>query len=185
MKPIIIGDKYLCRILRPVEFEQLLTGIKKEDFKLNIKIALLTGMRYTELKKFQQNPGGWDGNFIHIRERKKKRVHRERWVRVNHLAANLIPLFFRSRKLPAQQVWDENLKRWAERARLDPAGMCSKTTRKTWESWLVTCFPHKMPHIVMSQGHTETTALQHYIRLPFTKKDEGEMLKWVQGWDEI
>jgi len=108
MKPILIGNKNESRVLRPSEFEQLLTGTKKESARLNLKVALLLGMRYVELQEFQKNPDWFDGNFVYIQERKKKRVHRQRWVRINHLAKNLIPLFFKNKRLPCQQVWNEN-----------------------------------------------------------------------------
>lgn len=184
MRPILIGNKFKSRILRPTEFEQLLSGIKKESMKLNLKVALLTGMRYIELQEFQRHPDWFDGNFIYLQERKKKRVFKQRWVRLSPLGKHLVPLFFKNKRLPYQQVWNENLIRWCEHAGLNPVGVSSKVTRKTWESWLVFCYPHLLPQIVFSQGHSDVTAVQHYIRLPFTSKDKKEMMKWVQGWDE-
>jgi len=40
--------------------------------------------------------------------------------------------------------------------------MSTKTTRKTWESWLVWYYPEKIASIFGSQGHNELTALRHY-----------------------
>jgi len=31
-------------------------------------------------------------------------------------------------------------------------------------------------------GHTETTAIEHYVNLPFTRQDEEAMEEFVGGW---
>ena len=59
---------------------------------------------------------------------------------------------------------------------LDPIGLCPKTLRKTWESWLV-FYPRHIHLIFLSQGHNNLTSLQHYINLPFTEQDRKEMRK--------
>jgi len=65
---------------------------------------------------------------------------------------------------------------------LNPEGLGPKTTRKTWESWLVLCYPEKTPHIFLSQGHNEMTALKHYVNLPFIGSDKEQAMKFVEGW---
>ncbi len=42
-----------------------------------------------------------------------------------------------------------------------PRGLSVKSTRKTWESWLVASYPDRFLLVSMSQGHTEFTALKH------------------------
>ena len=38
--------------------------------------------------------------------------------------------------IPHYVIWVENLKRWTEDAGLDPTGITTKSSRKTWESGL-------------------------------------------------
>jgi hypothetical protein len=33
-----------------------------------------------------------------------------------------------------------------------------------------------------SQGHTLTTSVKHYIKLPFDEEDMKGMAEWVDGW---
>ncbi|GAH15823.1 unnamed protein product, partial [marine sediment metagenome] len=57
-----------------------------------------------------------------------------------------------------------------------------KTTRKTWESWLMFFYPQRAMEIALSQGHTTVTSLQHYLGMPFTEVDRVEMAQFVEGW---
>ena len=174
MHPLIIGNGHReTRVLRPWEFQALHDAIphKTPEQQLNLKVALLTGMRYAELRDFQDHPEWWDGHYIYLQEKKVMRPFKHRYVRVNSLAKNLIPLFHKNKELPRVEIWNRNLKRWARRARIGTRGINTKTTRKTWESWLVSTYPDKMPHIVQSQGHTDVTSIQYYLNLAFTDED--------------
>lgn len=147
---------------------------------------LLTGLRYVEAQRLQGNPDWFDGRFIHIPEMKLFRVRRqrERWVILNPRGRAVVPYFlYKTKKLPSWRGLSDNLKRWAKAAGLNPTGLSPKTTRKTWESWLVAIYPHLTVAILRSQGHTTRTALDHYIGIPFTRVDRLEMLEWVEGWD--
>ena len=180
------SDLHPTRILRPVEFELLLEGSRVEENKIRLIVALITGMRYAELRKFQDHPEWYDeeSNFIEIPEETKAgRKHPRRYIRLPNIAREVIPRFFELKlKYPTEQGWIENLKRWMVNAGLDPAYVGTKTTRKTWESWLILTYPHRIMEIVMSQGHTVETSLNHYFNIPFTPKDRQEMKKWVDGW---
>ncbi|MCK5031328.1 MAG: hypothetical protein KAR64_07670 [Thermoplasmatales archaeon] len=44
------------------------------------------------------------------------------------------------------------------------------------------CYPERTPHIFLSQGHNEMTALKHYVNLPFIGSDKEEAMKFVEGW---
>ena len=57
----------------------------------------------------------------------------------------------------------------------------SKTLRKSWECWLVASYPERVLEVFLSQGHTQMTALSHYLGLPFTQGDKGAMLEYVGG----
>jgi hypothetical protein len=70
-----------------------------------------------------------------------------------------------------------------KKAGLYPDYMSPKTTRKTWESWLVWYYPEKFATIFGSQGHNELTALRHYVNLPFNTRDKEEMKSFVEGWE--
>jgi len=147
---------------------------------------MYTGMRYIEMKRFQKHPEWYDGDFIHLpREAvlKTKRTQQERWVRLNNQGRMIIQYFVKVKTpLPTYVSWNMNLKCWARRAGLDEQGMSVKSTRKTWESWLMFCHPQHIAMITLSQGHTTLTSLQHYVNMPFTESDRIEILNYVQGW---
>jgi len=170
------------RVLRPWEFEAMLDSIPRVslDQATNLKVCLLTGMRFKELRQLQVHPGWFDDEFVVVPPAKFRTI--KRWVRLNNRAIDLIPHFFKSRRLPTPQAWGQNLRRWAEKAGVDPSYISAKTTRKTMESWLLAYFPHLTQHILLSQGHSNFTSLKHYSQIGFKKKDMEEMSKWVEGW---
>ena len=176
------------RIFRPDECRQFIKAIPKKNYQLTFKALLYSGMRYIEMQRFQKHPEWFDGDFIHLpimAIRKKKRKQLERWVRLNPAGKEIINNFLYNKEikpLPDYKTWRENLIRWAEIADIDPKGLGSKSTRKTWESWLVFCFEGKLIVVLKSMGHTETTAIEHYVNLPFTRQDEEAMEEFVGGW---
>jgi len=193
MKPITIDhQKVETRILRPVEWGALLNVIPKQRLKTICKIALLTGMRWTELQELLKHPEWFDGEkFVEVPARKKMRIYSKRWVRLSTLGKELLPFFFQmggkqgsdNSELPSWQAISKNLKRWANKAGLYPTGLSVKTFRKSWESWLIFSFPHLESLVAESQGHTLITSVKHYRRLPFTSRDRDDMKPYTQGWD--
>jgi len=202
-KQPIIRQK--TRILRPDEYQKLLDGCPKIEFKTMIQAMLYTGMRYIELKRFQQHPEWFDGDFIHLpceASKKVKRKQQERWVRLNNQGRMIIQYFMKYKKpLPSYQSMSQNLSCWALRAGFPEAhikkiklkngeikklyvcpGLSVKTFRKSWESWLMFCHPQQIAMITLSQGHTTLTSLQHYVNMPFTESDRNEILQYIQGW---
>lgn len=186
MKPITVNEKHKTRILRPYETTDLINAIPRRRHETQFKALLLSGMRYIETQRFFEHPEWFDGNFIHLPSlavKKAKRKQKERWVRLNPLGKEVVKNFLeQDANLPAWTTWSENLKRWAEKAGLEPIGLSPKATRKTWESWLVYYYPDKLTNIVLSQGHTVLTAIQHYINMPFTEDDKKGMREFVEGW---
>lgn len=182
-KPIIRQN---TRILRPNEFKALVDGCPKIEYKTLLQALLYTGMRYIEMKKFQKHPEWFDGDFIHLpreADRKKKRRQKGRYVRLNNQGKMVIQYFMKTNKsLPSYQSWTENLKCWSRRAKLDPLGMSVKTTRKTWESWLMFAYPTQIAMITLSQGHTSLISLEHYVNMPFTEADAIGIRDYIQGW---
>ena len=181
MKPII---KAGTRILRPSEYEKFITVLTL-PMKTNFNALLYTGLRYVEAQRLQQHSDWFDGEFIHLpkeAQKKTKRKQLERWIRLNSLGKNILPYFFATKKLPNYKCWDVNVKRWADKSGIGVEGMCVKTTRKTWESWLTFYYPVNFQIICLSQGHNFITSMQHYINLPFTSGDKEEIKKYVEGW---
>jgi len=175
------------RVLTPAEFDAIQNVIKKQDFKIILNVALYTGMRYVELQRFQQHKE-WlkaDRRCIYLpREasRKKRRTLRDRYVYLTPQGLSFVQLFFKVRKMPSIQHWNIRLKQWAEKAGIGTEGISAKTTRKTWESWLAVSYPDKLDLIAMNQGHTNLTALRHYLQLPFTDEEKAEIKNRTAGW---
>jgi hypothetical protein len=146
---------------------------------------LLTGLRYVEAQRLQENPDWLDGRFIHLpiqAQRKVKRLQKERWVKLSSKGTTVVPYFLKSKPLPTWKAWSGDLKRWADHSQLDAAGLGPKSMRKTWESWLVSSYPERVLEVFLSQGHTQMTALSHYLGMPLTQADKDAMLEYVSGW---
>jgi len=171
------------RILRPCEYKQLHDAIPKIDHKDKLDALLYTGCRYTELKWLYEHPSYFKKSTILMPSRKINMKHDERYIRLNINGQRAIQFFLRSKtNLPDHPGWDENLKRWCKKAGIDPTGVCCKSTRKTWESWLITCYPNNATNIFLNQGHTEKTAMEYYLMLPFDDKDVEDMKFYTEGW---
>lgn len=173
------------RILRPQEFKMIVDNIKV-DYQIMFKTLLLTGMRYVEARRFQNHPNWFDGNFVNLPTGaifKKKVKMSERSIRLNSLGRTLIPIFLNlNHDLPSRIAWREDLRRWASNVGLKPDGLCAKTTRKTLESWLMFYYPERRLEIVLNQGHTSVTSVEHYLNMPFTNEDKIGMEEFVAGW---
>ena len=142
-------------------------------------------MRYIEMQRFHDNPDWFDGNFVFLpREAvlKAARKQKQRYVRLSSLGKKIIPRFLKGKNLPTPETWHENMERWALKAGLDPVGLGPKTGRKTWESWLMSCFPERSAELVLSQGHNAATSLHHYLNMPFLRDDKERMKPWVEGF---
>jgi len=182
-KAIILHN---VRVLRPGEAKKLIDAIPRREHEIQFKALLFTGARYVEMQRLHEHPEWFDGKFIHLPSmaiKKAKRKQKERWIRLNPLGREIVKSFLAlDENLPTKQAWNQNLKRWARIAGIDPTGISAKTTRKTWESWLVFYYPQHLPQIVLSQGHTTLTAIQHYLNMPFTFEDKQMMKEFVEGW---
>jgi len=182
------GKVYDCRIriFRPREFAALLRGCNKVEYQTILETLLYTGCRYEELKRVQQNPDWFDGEYLHMpydAVHKEKRTQYERWIRLNQQGRMALKYFLRIKKpVPTHQSWSMNMKRWARHVGMEEKWLSSKCTRKTWESWLMFYYPNQIPSVALSQGHTQFTSLKHYANLPFTEADRNEMKPYVEGW---
>lgn len=201
LTPII---KKGVRVLRPSECKDLVAAIPKMEMKTIFRCLLFTGMRYVELKRFQKHPSWFDGNFINLPKdavHKHKRVQLERSIRLNPIGRMAVEHFIQvKRPIPSYQSWSSNLACWSYHANLTNSEklnkkiqnshktlyrcphMSVKTTRKSWESWLVFYYPERLTEITLSQGHNVITAVQHYLNMPFTEHDKIDMKEFVDGW---
>ncbi len=188
MNPIL---KKGVRILRPREYEQLREAVPKVEHQLILDALLYTGMRYVELQRFKMHPEWYDseGGYIYLppeASRKRKRKMRERYIYLSDRGRGIVPLFLKMNlRIPSRTAWNENMKRWSAKAGIGEKGMCAKTTRKTWESWLVSSYPERVLMIAMSQGHTQLTAMQHYLNLPFSEEDRKKIKGYTAGWGTL
>ena len=176
-----------CRILKPNEVTKLIRAIPKVIYVDMFEALLYSGCRYVEMKRLYKHPKWFRDKFIHLTKegsRKKKATISERYVHLNQAGIGAIRHFLDGDKnLPTYKSWRDDLKRWTKMADVNPDRLSPKTTRKTWESWLVWYYPEKIATIFGSQGHTELTALRHYVNLPFTQEDKVDMKRYVEGWE--
>lgn len=171
------------RVFRPWEVRALIRAIQKNENKDKFETLLYSGMRYAEAKWLYDNPKRFQGEHIHIKNMKAKMKQAYRWVRLNPQGQRAVENFLRCKtNFPSYQTWGDNMKRWCIKAGIKPDSACAKSTRKTFESWLVITYPQRLSEIFISQGHEEMTALRHYLTFPFTEQDKKDMLYFVEGW---
>ena len=170
-------------IFRPNEVRKLIYAIPKNVNRERFEVCLFTGCRYEELIELHKKVSIINDCAIKVRNTKAKAKTKYRYVQLNNQGLRSVDYYQRHKdSLPSRQSWNRDLKRWCELAGIDSAGVCAKSTRKTWESWLVTCYSTEIERIFLSQGHSQFVALKHYLMLPFTDQDKGDMLFYVDGW---
>jgi hypothetical protein len=171
------------RILKPSEVKALTATISKIDLKDKFEALLYTGCRYTELQWLYNHPEAFQGQTILMPSSKSQARHKERYIRLNNNGQRAVSYFLRSKhNLPAHTGWDENLIRWCKKANIEPDGLCCKSSRRTWESWLATMYPNNFQQIFLSQGHTERVSMEYYLMLPFNDQDKQDMKFYTDGW---
>jgi integrase len=181
-KPIIFRG---VRVLRPREFATLRSSVSQENAAVDLDVCLYTGMRYVELQRLHDNPDWLDigRRYVYLPRgsmMKRQAKQRERWVKLNGPGVKAVLEFVqKGRNLPSGQGFGQNLRRWATDAGMQPEGLCAKTFRKTWESWLVLSYPSRLTEILASTGHTQTTALTYYLAMPFVESEKADMGPYV------
>lgn len=180
MIPIIIQK---TRVLRPSEFEKVVLLFKAKDIVV-INALMFSGMRYEELVRLHSNSRNFDdkSGFIHLSSKKRKAKQKERFVRLNTLGIQAMRLFLDLEVCPSCHTFWVTMKRNLKRADFDTIGISPKSFRKSWESWLCAKYKANFLEIVLSQGHTSLTAIQHYLGTSFTKDDIEAMDKYTSGW---
>ena len=177
------------RVFRPWEAKKFIKSIPKKEHKINFEALLYSGMRYVEAQRLLELPSMFEPNNhrIHLNSyaiRKKKIKIKERYVILNPIGVRVIEAFIeQNHQLPNYGAWRKNLRRWAHYAGIDDRRLSPKTTRKTYEGWLVTNYPLMTNIVFISQGHSDMIALRHYVTLPFSPQDKLDMKEFVYGWE--
>ncbi len=182
------GSEHLeGRILRPSEILALQNVIKRNNDELTMFNSILfLGARYEECKVIQRDARCFEGSFVKVDNKKPKAIKRQgskRNIKLSNMGKIFVGQFFYTEKrLPTIGSYNEKLKRWAHLAGIDETRISVRMLRKTWESWLFACYPEYINMIVKSQGHTEKTAMEHYVDIKFEDSDIQEMRPFVEGW---
>lgn len=184
------------RVLTPAETEAMRAVISKPSNRLLFDLMLFTGIRFSEVRQLVNSPGLYDSyrEVLHIKSGKVKATQNERNVHLCKRGVDAVRRYLEQPKVPSSSsAWQQNLIRWARAARLatvpggdpksyNPRRLTVRTTRKTLESWLVATYPDQALRIASSQGHTEMTALKHYLNLSFTSEERLAIADQVEGW---
>jgi integrase len=187
------------RVLAPHEVYALRSVISKPSLLALFNLLLYTGMRLTEVKQLINNPKLFDEErkSILIKSTKKEAKQKTRNIILNQKGIDAVKEFLKNPYYPSSPfVWQKNLIRWCRAAHLEeskdyeyetnPYMITVRTTRKTWESWLVAAHEDKFIKIVSSQGHKESTAITCYIGYNFTEDEYhhicGEVSDWGMSW---
>ena len=176
------------RIFTPQEYEALRGAVRKDSSRVVLEALLFTGMRYVELQRLKKHRE-WllrERACIHLpadAQRKPRRRWRERFVYLTPQGLAAVErLFSRNVKIPRREAFNTSIRSWAEKAGIGTQGVCAKALRKTWESWLVVSFPWAIDLIAMNMGHTNLTALNHYLQLPFSDAEKERIKVYTAGW---
>lgn len=183
------------RILTPDEADRIRAVIEKPTSRALYDLMLYTGLRLVEVKQLSDNPAIFDPErrTITIKSGKVKASQLSRNVCLSDRGMQAVVQYLKNPSVPSSShVWQSNLIRWAQRARLqalpgqeqsnNPSGITVRTSRKSLESWLLAAYPEKVINIVLSQGHNETTALRHYFNIAFTAAEREAIREQVKGW---
>ena len=200
INPIILHTRKgtPLRVLRPDEYDLIRNAVDNEPTRLLMDLLLYTGMRYIELCRVAEHQD-WireASRTIYLSNEAQLKVERkspDRFVHLSREGWSAVSLFFMRVKDPKAELYSRRgftklLKTHAKTAGVSSEGLSAKTFRKTYESWLVQSLviqgrqPSALSLIAQSFGHTETTAVSHYINLDFTALDIEKILVRTAGW---
>jgi len=176
--------KELNRVFTPNESDAVYEAIQKRKFKRAFDTALNSGMRYKELRLLVEHPEWHRAKKVEVFIPKvKSKTRFERYVHLTESFNKLlseyldIGLYF-----PDRRTWYDSVRRWAKKAGIeDWQNVNVKTTRKTWECWLMRS-EYDPIKILLNQGHTQTTAILHYLNLSFTPREIENIKQKTHGW---
>lgn len=183
------------RVLSPAEASAIRSAIVRPSSRALFDILLYSGLRFSEVRQLAADPSIFDQErgMIAIRSTKAKARQVGRNVILGDRGRAAVAAFLEAgAKVPAHvTAWQQNLIAWSKAAGLaplpgsaagNPAGITARTTRKTWESWLLAACPAEITRITLSQGHNETIALRHYLNVSWTVEEREAIQVEVTGW---
>lgn len=184
------------RILTPEEASSIRRVISKPSNRALFDLMTYTGLRLEEVRQLIEHPEIFDEErrLLVIKSGKAKASQKSRNVILSDKGVEAVRAFLQAPKMPASSsAWQTNLIRWSKIAGLSPLpgrseeggnifGITVRTSRKSLESWLLTAYPDRAAWIALSQGHTETTALGHYLNVSFTDQERNDILEETRGW---
>ena len=184
------------RVLTPAEASAIRSAISKPSSRALFDLLLYTGLRFAEARQLADNPAIFDESrgTLSIRSMKPSAKQSGRNVILGEKGIAAVREFLKmGAKVPANVTsWQVNLIAWCKAARLSPLptvpekgnpyGITARTTRKSWESWLLAACPDQIVRITLSQGHSETVALHHYLNVSFTAAERETIAAEVVGW---
>lgn len=182
--------------MTPTETEAIRAVISKPSNRSLYDVLQFTGVRLSELRQLADTPGVFDPDrrTLLIRSGKPRATQKDRNVILCDRGVAAVEEYLNAPRVPSSpSAWQTNLIRWARAARLavvpggnstayNPCGITTRTTRKTLESWLLAVYPDRATHVALSQGHTEVTALRHYLNLSFTSEERCAIADQITGW---
>ena len=184
------------RVLTPAEADAIRAVITKPSGRALFDALLYTGLRFSELRQVAAEPERFDEErgTLAIKSTKPKAKYGARNVILGTRGRDAVRRFLDlGAKMPNSATsWQMNLIRWAEQAGLshlpgttatgNPFGITVRTSRKTWESWLLATCPERLIDIIMSQGHSESVAIRHYVNLAWTGPEREAIRIETEGW---
>jgi integrase len=184
------------RVLTPGEATSIRRVISKPSNRALFDLMLYSGLRLEEVRQLVEHPEIFDEErrLLVIKSGKAKASQKSRNVILSDKGVEAVRAFLQAPKMPASSsAWQTNLIRWSKIAGLSPLpgrdneggnvyGITVRTSRKSLESWLLTAYPDRAAWIALSQGHTETTALGHYLNVSFTDQEREDIIEEVRGW---
>lgn len=194
-KPLEIAGS---RIFTPLEVKRIQRVINKPSLLALFNLLLFTGMRLSEVAELARKPLLFDPirRCIEIHSTKAKAAQAVRKIRLNDQGIEAVKEYLKNPYVPScPSTWQQNLIRWSRQAHLtefsypdspsNPYKVTVRSTRKTWESWLIACFEDKLPSITKSQGHTEMIGLKHYMDFGFMADELEQIREYTAGWNEV
>jgi integrase len=179
----MVADE-INRVLRPKEADMIYDIIPKDKHKKVFDTALNSGMRYKEIREFAKKPElHRPDRFEIFLPRTITKTQKDRYVHLTKSFNKLLVQYLKTGlEPPHPRTWYDNIQRWSRLAGIkDWHNINIKTTRKTWESWLLKA-GYDSTKILLSQGHIESVAIMHYFNMSFTEEEIEEIKIKTMGW---
>jgi integrase len=192
IKPLYVytSDERATAVLSPTEWNDLRKHLNDKyrvigDFLLHSGVRIAEGYRIVEEPELFRRKN--HAIFLPAEEGSGKRTckFRNRSVILSDKGVDAVEKFLMSGYgLPAYQSMEPVFKRAARDAGIDDTNITTKMFRKTYVSWLMSCYPEKFILIAHSAGHTLNVMLSHYIVGGWTREDIALMREELKGWGE-